>query len=43
MVHKMEALENRQLVSPVHKNPNLEKLYGLCEKKSKVNEVQRGK
>ncbi len=36
MVRKMEALESRQLASPVHKNPNLEQFYGLCEKKAQV-------
>ena len=36
MVRKMEALESRQLASPVHKNPDLERLYELCEKKSQV-------
>ena len=39
MVRKMEALESRQLASPVHKNPNLEHLYGLCEKKAQVHNV----
>ena len=36
MVRKMEALESRLLASPVHKNPNLEELYGLCAKKAQV-------
>lgn len=37
MVRKMEALESRQLASPVHKNPNLKELYELCEKKAQVS------
>ena len=36
MVRKMEALESRLLASPVHKNPKLEELYGLCAKKAQV-------
>jgi len=32
----MEALENRQFASPVHKNPNLEQLYNKCEEKTNV-------
>ena len=42
MVRKMEALETRQLASPVHKNPNLEHLYRLCDKKSQVCDSREG-
>ena len=33
---KVEALEKRLLASPVHKNPELETLYNLCQKKAEV-------
>ena len=36
LVQKVEALESRLLSSPVHKNPQLEKLYNLCQKKADV-------
>ncbi len=42
MVRKMEALESRQLASPVHDNPNLEQLYNLCEKKAMVRNQEGG-
>ena len=36
MLQKVEALEKRLLASPVHKNPQLEILYNLCQKKAEV-------
>ena len=35
-VQKVEALEGRLLASPLHKNPQLETLYNLCQKKAEV-------
>jgi ATP-dependent RNA helicase DOB1 len=36
VLQKVEALEKRLLASPVHKNPQLETLYNLCQKKAEL-------
>ena len=33
---KIEALEHRMYTHALHKDPRLEELYGLCEKKALV-------
>lgn len=33
---KIETLEHRMYTHPLHKDPSLETLYNLCEKKAQV-------
>ena len=33
---KIETLEHRMYTHPLHKDPSLESLYNLCEKKAQV-------
>ena len=38
LLQKVEALERRLVASPLHKNPQLERLYNLCQKKADVGD-----
>ncbi|XP_032241598.2 exosome RNA helicase MTR4 [Nematostella vectensis] len=41
IVRKIEMLEHRMYTHPLHKDPELDKLYSLCEKKAMVsNEIR---
>ena len=44
LVRKIEALEHRMYTHPMHKDPDLEKLYNLCDQKAQIeSEIKAAK